>query len=131
MCERRPIVDGVSLVTFLADEIAETAADPSFRTCGLLCEHQRVSTLDPDEIREFQRFPGDRPVLRDAKLARERLEFGPLQRVDRALHDAAGRPLAHALSRIVEPALIAAAASAFRPRPQRTALFDAFGAAAS
>lgn len=110
-CLRREIENGCTLAEWLTQEIAESAADPGHRVAGLWLEHERVSTVDPDDIAEMERRPGDRPVLRDVGLARERLEFRPIERTP--AHDERGRP--KCLSYLVKPELIRDIAAVFAP----------------
>lgn len=141
-CVRRPIRDSAVLLgRWLAAEIAEAAANPAHRTCGLMLEATRVSTLDPDELLAFERrLDGDGgAALRDVAKARERLEFGPsdaarlgadtrqwlASKLLGLRSDSGGRPYPAAVSRILEPAAIRAVAAAFRPRAC-TVLADAF-----
>lgn len=113
--ERREITDGVPLGEWLAAEIAEAAQDDGHRTCGLLIEPwgQRVSTIDPDELNAFARRGDGRRLLRDVGAARDRLEFGPAERVPLPRFDAQGRPLPAAAMRVLDPSAIRAVASAF------------------
>jgi hypothetical protein len=123
-CTRHEIADGVSLLSWLSTEIEEAAADPAYRVAGLWVEPRwsRVSTVDPDEALGFSRAPGAPPLLRLVNVARERLEFGPVERAERAHHDEAGRPLLAAMAWLVEPELIRSVASVFRMTVARTVL---------
>jgi hypothetical protein len=116
-----------TLGEWLAGEI-EFAIDPDHRVVGLYVEANRISTLDPDDIAEFERRPGDPPVLRDVNIVRERLEFTPA--VKRPEYDDRGRPLACALSTIVHPEVIRAVASAFALRRLMTTTLLSGGGAA-
>ena len=123
-----PASDAITLAGWLAIEIAEAAADPGYRVAGLLIEHSRISTLDPGTLAEFERLHdvAAPPVLRDAATIREALEFGPEPRASMPLSDERGRPYAHALATILDPAVIRAVASAFRARTASTVLSAAY-----
>ena len=123
-----PEEERCTLGEYLAGEI-EHAVDPKHRVVGLTIETDRVCTLDPDDIADFGRRPGDPPVLRDVSVARERLEFTPaVKGPPQPLYDERGRPYPSAMTLIVKPEALRAVASAFRVQ-RSTTLLSGGGAA--
>jgi hypothetical protein len=121
-----PAEDKIDFLTFMVGEI-EFAIDPANRIVGLYVKPNRISTIDPDGIAEFERRPGDPPVLRDVEDARERLEFVP--EVKRPIWDERGRPLAWGLSTIVHPKVIRGVASTFATQRRPATIRSGDGAA--